>query len=153
MGETLNSTVEPRVFHTDLLSAEAYRHYWPHIEAQLETIPHVWKRWFDLEYLRDVPEHRELLVFGVGVNGAEQVLVFARFIHTPRGKGLQFVLALGNNLEECLPTMVGTLEQLANTYECDFAEIVGRPGWERKIPGFKRDYVIMTKQLRHFEVQ
>ena len=148
--ETISSGTGPHVFR---LSDDQYRFYWPRIETELDKVPHIWQPFFTREYLRDIPLHQELTVWEAGVNGAITIVIFAQFIHTPRGHGISFRLALGNGLDKVLPQLEATFEYIAQLMECDYVEIMGRGGWQRKLPGFKRDYVVMSKQLRSFKVQ
>lgn len=139
--------------HVFRMSDEQYRFYWPSIERELDKVPHVWQNFFTKEYLRDVPLHQELIVWEAGIEGAMTIVIFAQFIRTPRGDGLSFRLAIGNGLDNVLPQLVATFEHLARVMECDFVEVCGRDGWVRKLPGFKRDYVVMSRQLQNFKVQ
>jgi len=139
--------------HVFRMSDEQYRFYWPSIERELDKVPHIWRPFFTKEYLRDIPLHQELYVWEAGIEGAMTIVIFAQFIQTPRGNGLSFKLALGNGLDECLPQLEATFEHLAQVMGCDFVEIYGRPGWLRKLSGFKRDYVVLSRQLRNFRVQ
>ena len=139
--------------HVFRLSDEQYRFYWPSIERELDKVPHIWQPWFTKEYLRDIPEHQELYVWEAGIEGAMTIIIMGQFIRSPRGKGLSFKLALGNGLDAVMPQLEATFEHLAHTMECDYVEVVGREGWLRKLPGFKRDYTVMSKQLRNFRVQ
>lgn len=139
--------------HVFRLSDEQYAFYWPSIEQELDKVPHIWQPFFTKEYLRDIPLHQELLVWEAGVKGAMTIVIFAQFIQTPRGNGLSFRLALGNNLDACLPQLEATFEQLARVMGCSFVEVSGREGWLRKLPGFKRDYTVMSKQVDNFMVQ
>lgn len=149
MGQTLNvSDVQ-----VSLMPEEAYVRFWPQIEVELDKIPHVWTPYFTKEYLRDVPLHQELMVWCTVEKGAVMLVIFAQFIEIPRGKGLCFLLALGNGLDKALPQLDATFERLGHVMECDFVEIRGRRGWVRKVPGFKEDYVVASRQLRKFEVQ
>lgn len=143
---------EPRV-HVSLMTAEQYAHYWPSIEKELDKVAHIWEPWYTKQYLRDIPLHQELLVWETGLNGAVRVVIFAHFIQTPRGRGLQFVLALGNSLDAYLPQLEALYERLAQDFGCDFVQILGRRGWVRKLSHFKEDFVVMSRQLTKFRVQ
>jgi hypothetical protein len=93
------------------------------------------------------------MVWEAGIEGAMLIVIMGQFIQTPRGKGLSFRLALGEGLDKVLPQLEATFEHLARVMECDFVEVCGREGWLRKLPGFKRDYSVMSKQLHNFRVQ
>lgn len=139
--------------HVFRMSDEQYRFYWPNIERELDKVPHIWQPFFTKEYLRDIPLHQELYVWEAGLEGALSVIIMGQFIQTPRGTGLSFRLALGNGIDACLPQLVATFEHLAQAMGCDFVEVSGREGWLRKLPGFKRDYTVMSRQLQNFKVQ
>lgn len=139
--------------HVFRLSDEQYTFYWPSIEKELDKVPHIWQPFFTKEYLRDIPLHQELIVWEAGTEGAMLVIIMGQFIQTPRGNGLSFRLALGNGLDKVLPQLEAMFERLAQTMECDFVEVRGRRGWLRKLPGFKEDCVVISKQLGNFRVQ
>jgi hypothetical protein len=136
-----------------LMPEEAYERFWPQIDAELDKVPHVWRPYVTKEYLRDVMLHRELMVWCTVEKGAVMMVIYAQFIETPRGKGLCFILALGNGLDKARDQLEATYERLGQVMGCDFVEIRGRRGWVRGIPGFKEDYVVASRQLRNFRVQ
>ena len=94
-----------------------------------------------------------MFVWEAGIEGAMTIVIFAQFIQTPRGTGLSFRLALGNGLDRVLPQLEATFEHLARELKCDYVEVWGREGWLRKLPGFKRDCTVMSRQLCNFRVQ
>lgn len=139
--------------HVFRLSHEQYAFYWPSIERELDKVPHIWQPFFTKEYLRDIPLHQELIVWEAGIEGAMLIIIMGQFIHTPRGRGLSFRLALGNGLDKVMTQLEATFEHLASVMGCDFVEVRGRRGWLRKLPGFKEDCVVISKQLGNFRVQ
>jgi hypothetical protein len=137
-----------------LMPDETYIRFWPQIEAELDKVPHIlWENRYTREYLRDVPLHRELMVWCSVENRAVMTVIFAQFTQTPRGKGLCFVLAIGQGLDKALLLLEATFERFAQETDCDYVEIYGRRGWLRKLNGFREDCVVMSKQLRNFKVQ
>jgi hypothetical protein len=63
------------------------------------------------------------------------------------GTTLRIGLA-GGDLDELLD-LERQIAAYAADHECDSMEIVGRPGWERVLPGYKRTAVLMRKGLKH----
>lgn len=150
----MGQTVTESEVHVTLMPDDVYVRFWPLIEAELDKVSHLgWENRYTREYLRDVPLHRELMVWCSVEKGAVMTVIYAQFSQTPRGKGLCFVLALGQGLDKALPQLEATFEKFAHETECDYVEIWGRRGWLRKLTGFREDCVVMSKQLRNFTVQ
>jgi hypothetical protein len=143
----------PPHYHAELLTPETYAIYWPSIDEQLNNVPHIWAPYFTKEFLRCAVLNRECFVWGVGTESELRLIVYGRIIEFPATRILQIFLALGNDLDNCLPTLTGALEKLANTTECEYCEIIGRIGWERKLSNFERVAVVLRKPLKHFKVQ
>lgn len=146
-------TVTESSVQVALMPVDEYVRFWPQIEAELDKVPHIWEDYFTKDYLREVPFHQELMVWCTLDKGAVMMVIFAQFIEVPRGKGICFLLALGQGLDEALPQLESTYEHLGQVMECDFVEVRGRRGWLKKLPGFKEDYTVMSRQLRNFRVQ
>lgn len=70
-------------------------------------------------------------------------------IHTlARGKVCSLWGCIGINGAELMAGFYEQLEAWARSIDCIAMEIVGRAGWERKLPGFKRSAVLLEKSLR-----
>ncbi|MFZ9767211.1 MAG: hypothetical protein ACO3C4_01805 [Candidatus Limnocylindrus sp.] len=64
----------------------------------------------------------------------------------PLSKICTVVLGAGN-LSECRDVLLPKMEQFAKGHGCSRLMIVGRAGWEKALPGFKRTAVISEKVL------
>lgn len=148
MGEALDLG-----YQTEHMTNEVFELYWPHISQELDRVPHIWQRYFTKEYLYQAPLAGQFDVWGVGPDSQIRLIVYTRILDCPASRILQLTLALGNDVEACLPSLTATLEKLANDAGCQYCEIVGRLGWERLLPGFKRTEVVLTRSLEHFKVQ
>lgn len=156
MGETLGHETGVTQYQTSTLDADTYERLWPQIERQLDLVPHIWQDYFTKEYLRTVALHKEVYAWCTGqVDGDDitaRIIIYGRFIETPAGRGLQFFLALGNDLDRCLPALQASFEKVARDMGVDFVEVYGRPGWVRKLEGFRQTGVILTRRLQRFGV-
>lgn len=149
MVQALNETG----VQVSLMPEEKYIQFWPQIEAELDKVPHIWEDYYTKEYLRDVPLHRELMVWCTVEKGAVMIVIYALFVETPRGKGLSFRLALGQGLDRALPQLEAEFERLGKILECDFVQVCGRRGWVKKLRDFKEDFTVASRQLQNFRVQ
>jgi hypothetical protein len=61
------------------------------------------------------------------------------------GKSLRIGLA-GGDLDELLDIEQDICDY-ARSHDFDSIEIIGRPGWERILPGYRRTAVLMRKEL------
>jgi hypothetical protein len=135
------------------MTPEVYERYWPFIDEQLNNVPHIWAPYFTKEYLRWAPLERECFVWGTGTESEMRLVVYGRIVEYPAARMLQVFLALGNDLDNCLPSLIGSMEKLGHMTECEECEVIGRLGWERKLPGFERSAIVLRKPLEHFKVQ
>jgi hypothetical protein len=72
--------------------------------------------------------------------------VIATRIHPmARGSLCSIWVCYGLNAEELFDGMYQIIEDWAQSMGCYGIEIVGRPGWQRVLPGFKRRAVILEK--------
>lgn len=147
MGQTLED------YKTELMNVEAIDRYWPLIDKELDRVPQMWQPYYTKEFLREAALSGYFNVWGVGPSEEIHLVVFTRILEYPGAKVLRVFFAFGNHLAECLPSLTGALEKLANNTECDFCEIAGRIGWEKKVPGFKRSGVTLLRPLKQFRVQ
>jgi hypothetical protein len=138
---------------TEMLSNEKFERYWPRISAELDTIRHIWMKWFTKEELYDDTLSGLFTVLAAGTETEVRVVVFTRVLEYPCGRILQCFLAFGNSVKTCLPSLEAMLERMANELGCVECEIIGRRGWLKLLPEFKEQYVIMSRELKPFKVQ
>lgn len=148
MGETLNDTYQAEHFTLDKVS-----YYWPMVERELEHVRHIWERWYTKEYLYNAILSGDISLWGVGPVSQIRLIVFTRIVQYPSSRVLTIFLAVGNGLKECLPSLIATLERYAQIAECTHCDVIGRPGWERLLSGFKREATIYTRVLNFQKVQ
>jgi hypothetical protein len=66
----------------------------------------------------------------------------------PRRRVCRIWLAGGDLAELQDPAVEAALLRHAEQNQCDAIEIIGRPGWERVFAGFRRQAVLLTRDLR-----
>lgn len=71
--------------------------------------------------------------------------VVAELINYPRRRVLN--LALAGGVMSDMQQFEGQLVRFARQADCDETRIVGRPGWERALPGYRRAGVILRRTL------
>lgn len=64
----------------------------------------------------------------------------------PRLKQLTVILGAGD-LKEIDDTIRPVIEEWARHIDCDTMLIMGRPGWQRALDGYKRTAVVLEKRL------
>lgn len=111
-----------------------------HINAQLETVRHLWEDYYTKDFITDMVLQQSWQAWAFEKQkGAVNIVVLTQIVQYPVSTVLQGVLVFGNSMEECLPMMEATLERFAQVTGCDFCEILqARVGWERKLPRFKK---------------
>lgn len=75
----------------------------------------------------------------------ERSAVVTQIHEHPTGRVLRIWLA-GGNLGELLHFLPAA-DNYARTQGCKQVEIEGRPGWERVLPGYAKQRVILVKEL------
>lgn len=74
--------------------------------------------------------------------------VVATRIHaTALGKLCSLWVCIGIDADELMGGFYAEIERWARSIGCYAMEIVGRPGWVRKLPGFKKKAVVLEKRL------
>jgi hypothetical protein len=74
-------------------------------------------------------------------------VVATRIHKTSRGLMCNIWVCIGMDATELMDGVYQTLEDWARSLGCYAIEIVGRFGWERKLPGFKRTAIVLEKVL------
>lgn len=144
MGQTV---VSPYI--VELLSNEKFELYWPDIEQKLDTIPHVWASWWTKESIQELTLNGRFQCWTVGDANEVSGVVFSQIIHYPAASILQVFLAFGLGMVDTIGVIDATLSRFGSANGCQFAEVMGRPGWEPKLRefGFKVPRVTMIKRL------
>lgn len=157
MGQALTELHVPRnaEFEVARLVGDGLVHHWPAIAGEMEKVAEVWNTWWTVEALQDAAFSGRMQVWTAGDATAFHIVVFTQILYYPANTVLQLVLALGNSLDEAMPVLNATLEKFAAMNGCGVAEIIGRPGWERKLRevGFRKKAVVLTKRLGAFREQ
>jgi hypothetical protein len=122
---------------------EILAEWWPKFERELDRVPHIWEEQWTKTALREAVMSDWVQVWGFGPPEQTRVVVFTQVVDFPVGKVLQIFLGFGNSLDAALPVMEAAFERLAIVSGCKFCEIIGRPGWERKLPRFRRVAVVL----------
>lgn len=154
MGQALNEEIAKGLeYQTELMTGDVFDKYWPYISAELDKVPHIWERHYTKEYIYEGALSGEFGVWGIGPRHQIRLVVFTKILDCPAARILQITLALGNDLEGCLPNLTATLEKLAKEMNCQYCEIIGREGWQKLLPEFKKTGIVLSRKLEHFKVQ
>jgi hypothetical protein len=147
LGETLTlpARVEPHRYEASRLRTEEILFYWPWIEVELNKIASVWCGHWTKEALREYAINERVQVWGFGPPDQIRIIAFTQLIDFPAGRVIQVFLCFGNSIDEAMPVIEATFERFAMETESKVCEILGRRGWLKKAPGFKEDYVVMSR--------
>ena len=75
-------------------------------------------------------------------------VVATRIHQTSLGCLCSIWVCIGVNAEELMQGMHGEIERWARSIGCYAIEIVGREGWQRKLPGYTRKAIVLEKRLQ-----
>lgn len=143
----LKTVVASAPFEGGIIPLPELMLFWPSINKELDTVPHIWNTHWTKEALYSGAMMGRFQVWGFGPAGQISVVVFTEIVNYPANKILYAFLAFGNSLERVLPCIEAVLERFAQESECSICEVTGRPGWERKIPRLKRVGVVLRSVI------
>lgn len=135
-----------------LLAPEFVVEHWEAMKKELDRIPHTWAPYWTKESMFECLTSGHWQAWGFGPTNVIRVTVFTTIALFPIGPVLQITLAFGNSLDALLPVMEATFERVAAVGNCVRCEIVGRPGWERKLRKFKRIAVVLSRDVEREKV-
>lgn len=124
--------------------------FWPSIVEELRKIPHTWQTWHTEESLFVALTMGHMQAWAVGdPRVGFHLCIFTTIAVFPASRILQTVLMFGNKVDKVLPLVVATLEHFAQEEGCQYAEVFGRYGWERKLSsyGYRKTASVLTKPL------
>lgn len=137
------------------LSVEKFLIYWPRIEQELKTVPHVWEDFWTLDSIRDATIQGTFQCWGAGSADDVEVVCWSQVSHYPTGAVFRVFLAIGQGVDKCLPALETIFEEFAHDNGCHLAEVVGRPGWGPKLRkmGFKTGTTSHVRRLENWRLQ
>lgn len=123
--------------------------HWPYVRDILVQIPEIWEDYWTLDSIFEFVVSGRWQAWGFGKSeGQMNVVVITEVCQMPAKRFLVARLSFGNSLEKVLPQIEATMEKFAMEAGCDFMEIVGRPGWEKRSFGrFKRHAVVLRVEV------
>ena len=134
--------MEPQVC---LLTKEQVAQFWGQIEWRIDATPQL-RRFFTKEDIVDqvCKDHMQIWTAG------SDLVLLTQIINPPLGAVLQIVWAHGNGLGEHFVELKEKFHMFAWMHQCKKIEILGRPGWERKLrqqEGFEIEYVAYSADV------
>lgn len=119
-------------------------YHWPYVRDILRQIPDIWQDYWTLDSIFDCVMTGRWQAWGFGKSeGQMNVIVMTEVIQMPAKRFLKCQLAFGNSLDSMFPQIEATMERFAVEAGCDFCEVIGREGWEKKLRGrFRRKAVV-----------
>ena len=134
---------------------ERFVEMWPHIQRELDRVPHVWDPWYTKQHIFNAVLAGQFQVWGAGHDGSPRIVLFTQIVFYPAAKVLQGILVLGNSLDRCADAIWAATEKFAKEQECDRIEILGRAGWERKLDrfGFRKVSVVLSANVNQTRMQ
>lgn len=122
--------------------------HWPRIAQTLDMHPEAWADYYTKQDIYDGVMSESLQAWAFSKDSIIRVILFTTIINYPTLRVLHVMLAIGNGIEEFIPQIEGTLESFGRAAGCKMCEVVGRPGWERKLgPRFKKRAVVMVSKI------
>lgn len=122
--------------------------HWPYVADILRQLPEIWEDYWTLDSIFECVMTGRWQAWGFGKSSQMNVIVMTEVLQMPAKRFLKLQLAFGNSLSSVLPQIEATMERFAVEAECDFCEIIGRPGWEKRSLGrFKRYAVVLRAEV------
>lgn len=85
---------------------------------------------------------------GFGSDGLELIMV-TEIRRRPRLKAMRIWLMAGSDAPEWIAERSAAIEEWAASAGCSRLEMVGRKGWLKRLPGWDRLNVVMSKEIAH----
>src|ERR1043165_8622350 len=120
----------------ELLTPEKFVHYWPMIERELKTVPHVWEDYWTLESIYNYTYTGKFQCWAIGDANSMRIVCWTQIVWYPVGNILQVFLAIGTGIDEYSDDLVAWGEKIARDQGCVLIDVVGRPGWGPKLRKF-----------------
>lgn len=133
-----------------IFSPEEIDHYWERIHEQLLTVPHTWERWWTLPSLYQAAITGKLQLWAVLREKQIVMVLFSSIRQYPASRTLNLTLAFGDvGLDVAVPLLDAACSRFAQEMDCDYIELMGRPGWERTLKNFgaEKVAVVLTKKV------
>lgn len=139
----------------ELLTVEKFWHYWPMIERELKTVPHIWQDFWTLDAIRERTSEGHFQCWAAGTSNQVKIVCWTNAILYPAGRVLNAFLMIGQNIDECIPKLDAVLEKYAQDLNCHLALVTGRRGWGAKLKsyGFRDASTSFTKRLDNRRLQ
>lgn len=147
-----SSIVEKSEIVGELISNEWWEHHWREISKELDAVRHIWEDYYTKEFITVQVMSKAWQAWGFGEKGQIRLILLTQVVDFPANRFLQVIMALGNSLDQCLSVAEATLQRFAETMDCQMCEVAGRGAWERKLPGFHRRGVILTRRVTKYGV-
>lgn len=137
------------------LTPEKLNVYWPFIGQEMSRVPHIWEKWWTQPYLWDAAHKGIVQCWSVGPPNRVHLVVFSQILYFPANVILQVFLALGNDLEACMPVLGASLEKFAIDNGCTLVQVVGRKGWGKVLEqyGFSGETVNLFAPIQTVRIQ
>jgi hypothetical protein len=126
-----------------------FRHYWPSIEAELDTIPHTWAHRWTKETIFDCVVDGRFQCWAVGSANEIRAMALSQIVNYPAANVFQVLLLFGRDFFVMLDNLQAAMEKFAAFNGCGVIEVIGREGWEPKLRkiGFRKTGVVLEKEL------
>lgn len=136
-------------------SVEKFMVYWPAIERELRTVPHVWQDFWTLESIRDLTIQGHFQCWGAGSIERVEIVCWSQVLFYPASSVLYIFLAIGRGIDHCIPALETIFEKFAHDMGCKLVQVTGRPGWGPKLRkiGFKTTSTQMIRKLENWRLQ
>ena len=124
---------------------DSLEEWWPHVEPHLKRFE-VEVGEISAEYIRDLADNAEAQVWAFGDENGTSGVAVTQVRQLLRGRVLVVWVAVGD-IREAFETGIQEFERWGQSIGCRYVEIIGRHGWERALPGYKRRAVVLHKPL------
>ena len=139
----MEEAVTKVVAEARLIEPDEWMVYWPQISRELDRIPQYWQAYWTKDYICNSVVSGVWQAWSFGNSEYVTMFVLTQIIIYPAGRVLQIMLAFGNSLKSYVPLLEATFERLAVETSCQYCDLVGRPGWEKFFPRFRRVGVVL----------
>lgn len=122
--------------------------YTEEIVDAIRVMPHFFE-YFTVEWVFEQARKKLLQVWVLGGEGTVDLVILTQINVFPAARVFQVIGAAGRKLETHLDRISDVFDKVAEMHDCSRIEVLGRPGWARKLRSFKAeyDYVVLSRAV------
>jgi hypothetical protein len=128
------------------LQPEDVADLWPALEPHIARVCKVGGEW-SVETVRKRLEAEQAQAWVYVVEGVIQMVLVSEILEKDLYRACNIWLCAGSYSDQARDALLREVEDWARRLGCERVMLIGRRGWEKKMPAYRRTRVILEKRL------